>query len=92
MFSRALVPNSTVSCGTSPIAIATATGSSLRDVDAIERHASRCRIVEAQQQLERRALAGAGRTDERHRLARRDLETETLSSAERIRVATDSGT
>ena len=50
----------------------------MRDVDAVEQHAARRRIVEAQQQLERRALARAGRPDERDRLAGLDLHPEVV--------------
>ncbi len=64
-----LAPNSTVSCGTSPIIARTSSGSRARDVDAVDEHAARGRIVEPQQQLKRRALAGTRRPDERDRLA-----------------------
>ena len=59
-------------------------GFGFRDVDAVDENAARQRIVEAQQQLERRALACARGPDERHRLARLDLQRHALER-ERIR-------
>ena len=50
----------------------------------------RARIVEAQQQLEHRRLAGARRADQRHRLARRDREREIVERR-RAPAARDSG-
>ncbi len=47
-----------------------------RDRHAVDRDRARLRFVEAHQQLEHRRLAGAGRSDERDRLARRDVERE----------------
>ncbi len=55
-----------------------ALGIRARDVDAVDEHAAFGRIVEAQQQLERRALAGTGRADERDRLAGLDREREIV--------------
>ena len=47
-------------------------------VDAIDAHRALLRIVEAQQQLEHGRLAGAGRSDQRHLFAGRDLEREVV--------------
>ena len=47
-------------------------------IDAVERDAALLRIVEAQQQLEHRALAGAGRPDQRDRFAGFDREREIV--------------
>ena len=52
------------------------------DVDAVDADRAGLRIVEAQQQLEHRGLAGARRADHRHRLARRDAEVEASSAGE----------
>ena len=48
------------------------------DVDTIEQDAALLRVVEAQQQLEHRRLAGAAGADQRHRLARPDIELEAF--------------
>ena len=54
----------------------------LRESHAVEGHAARRRIVEAQDQVEDRALAGARRADDRDLLAGRDR-NDTPSSATR---------
>ena len=73
-------------CGGAP-----ASGSAVRDVDAVDQDAARGRVVEAQQQLERRALARARGPDERDGLARAHREVEVVERL-RLRAATDSGT
>ena len=68
----------------------TSSGLAAGDVDAVDDDAAGRRIVEAQQQLERRALAGARRTDEGDVLARSDVEREAVER-ERSRAARDTG-
>ena len=68
------------SCGTRAMRPRTSVRIGRRDVDAVERHRARRRVVEAQQQVEDRALAGAGGADDRHRLAGRDREATMPSS------------
>ena len=53
-------------------------GIGARDVDAVDEDAPFGRIVEPQQELERRALAGARRPDERDRLAGLDRQREVV--------------
>src|SRR5690606_23482007 len=53
-------------------------GIGLRDVDAVDQNAARIRVVEAEQELKRRALARARRADERDRLAGLHLEREVV--------------
>ena len=53
-----------------------------RHVDAVDQHATARRIVEAQQQLERRALAGARWSDEGDRFAGRHARSKSSSAAD----------
>ena len=57
---------------------------------AVERTRARLDVVEAQDQLQHRALAGAARADQRDRLARRDAQAEVAQRRVQ-RAATDSG-
>ena len=92
MFSRALVPNrSRCPAARADARRAASCGSACAISTPSTHDAARPRIVEAQQQLEHRALAGARRADERDRLAGRDVEREIVERAA-IRDATDSGT
>ena len=89
MFSLAVSPNMTVSCGTTPIRARTSSGLARAMSTPSTRIRPPCGIVEPQQQLERGALAGAGRADERDPFARPDVEGEAVQSALR-RAATGS--
>jgi hypothetical protein len=53
-------------------------GHGTRDVDTVDQDPARRRIVEAQQQLERRALAGAGGADESDGLTGLDRQREIV--------------
>jgi hypothetical protein len=64
-----------VSCGTRPMRRRTSSGGRAMSTPST-RIAAGIRVVEAQQQLEGRALAGAGRADEGDRLARPIIERE----------------
>ena len=61
-----------------------ACGSASRDAHAVERDGPGARIVEAQEQMEDRALAGARGADDRDLLARRARENDTPSSTRRV--------
>ena len=70
MLSRTLMAKIAVSCGTSAMWRRSSAGSAAVSAHAVERHRAGSRIVEAQQQVEDRALAGAGRADDGDLLAR----------------------
>ena len=53
-------------------------GSAVGDVDAVDQHAALLGVVEAQEQREDGALAGAGRADDRHRLAGLDRKAQAV--------------
>ena len=58
----------------------------LAQVVAVDEHAARGRVVEARDELGHRRLAGAGRADERHGLARRDRQVDVLERQDRSPV------
>ena len=78
MFSRTLAANTTASCGTSAMRARNSAGSASVSLHAVEGHAARQRIVEAQDQMEDRAFAGAGRPDQRELLAGLDRERQAV--------------
>ena len=65
-------PKRNVSSNTSPTPRRSSLEPKLAHVDAADRHAAAVRVVEAREQRGDRRLAGAGRADERERLAFRD--------------------
>jgi hypothetical protein len=89
MFSIASVEKITLSCGTMPMRARSASRAT-RSTRAPSIAPRPLDVVEAQDQLEHRALARAARADQRHRLAGRDLEAEAGAASDAA-AATDSG-
>ena len=86
MLSATLAPKMNASCGTSAISARKSAGSSLRDVDAVERDRAARGIVEPQRELEQRRLARAGRADDGDDLAGRDAEAHVAQGRRRLRA------
>ena len=69
-----------------PICAAQAVLRDVRDVLAVDQDAARLQVVEAQQQVDQRRLAGARAADEADLLARRDVQRQVLDDAAAPRV------
>ena len=76
-----LVAKITGSCGTSARRARTVVRIGSLQIDAVDAHRPRLRIVEAQQQLKHRRLAGARRSDQRDLFAGGDVERSASSAA-----------
>ena len=74
MLSRIERCSSEVSCVTMPICARRLSCVTLRDVLAVDQDAAALEVVEAQQQVDQRRLAGAGAADQADALARPDVE------------------
>ena len=81
MLSRIVPANSQVSCSTIPICARSAARGIDGDVDAVEGDPAAVELVEPHHQVDQRGLAGAGRADDRDRLARVRDQREVRRSA-----------
>ena len=85
MFSRAVAANTTESCGTSAMRARSSRGSAVLIGTPSNEIVPAGGIVEAQQQVKQRALAGARGADDRDLLAGACTDSETPSTASSIR-------